>query len=79
MSTAPSSEPSRWQPTGSNLPISRKVRLALGEYEVQLEVSQDGGLLGVTEVSVSRDFRSQRQRIDARGFHDVLDIYEAES
>ena len=67
------------QPTGSNLPTSRTVRLNLGEYEVQLEVSQDGGLLGITEVSVRRDFRSQRQRIDARGFNDVLDIYEPES
>jgi hypothetical protein len=78
MTAMPAADAGIPQPTGSILPASRTVTCTFDEYEVQIALGQDGRFLGIVGVSVKKDFRSLRQRIDSRGSHDVLDIYEPE-
>ena len=68
-------QPDKYEPTGSTWPERHSVTRNIGQYEVHFEMTKDGRILGIVGFSMKRDFRSQRQRIDSLGSHDVLDIY----
>lgn len=68
-----------YSPTGNSEPSSRVARCSFGKYTVEVEIGPDDEFRGVVGVSVRKDFRSQKQKIESRGYHDVTDLYEAES
>jgi len=47
-----------------------------GKYEVTVELSPDNKFIGISEIKVNKDFRSYKQRIVSKGFHDVDEFYK---
>ena len=66
------------EPTGASEPPLRMVTRTFGKYEIQVQLAPDGRFVGIVGISVKKDFRSQKQKIESRGFHDVMDLYESE-
>jgi hypothetical protein len=46
-----------------------------GRYQIRVEVNATNQFIGITEVSLNRDFLSHEQRIARQGFHDVEQFY----
>ncbi len=55
--------------------IHRKSFL-FGPYKIVAIVTEDGKLVGIAEVQVSKEFLSLEQRIASSGSYDVADLYE---
>jgi hypothetical protein len=63
---------------GEQLTASRTqiVTVPFGPYEVALRVTEEGRLLDVQGVRITRDFRSTRQKLDGAGYQDVEEFYQ---
>ena len=46
------------------------------KYEITVKVSLDNEFIGISKVKVNKDFRSYKQRIVSKGFHDVDEFYK---
>ena len=46
------------------------------EYEIVVEVTQEGHFVGIVEIRIKQDFLSPVQRAAASGYHDVESFYE---
>lgn len=46
------------------------------KYEVTVELTPDNKFIGISEIKVNKDFRSYKQRIITKGFHDVDEFYK---
>jgi len=44
-------------------------------YEITIKLSQDNKFCDILEVKINEDFRSYKQKIASRGFHDVEKFY----
>jgi hypothetical protein len=55
------------------------IRVLFGPYEVTLALGPRNELLGIQQIAISQDFRSQKQKLDTLGFHDVGTFYDEES
>lgn len=55
---------------------AREVRCDVGKYVVKVQLTPENKFLGVVEVSIRKDFRSQEQRLRATSHHDVSGYYD---
>lgn len=60
-------------------PAPHFARALFGPYEVILILGPQNEFLGIQGIAISEDFRSQQQRLNALGSHDVGDMYDDES
>jgi hypothetical protein len=56
---------------------TREVRCEVGKYVVKVQLTPQNEFLGVVEVSIRKDFRTQEQRIRATAYHDASESYES--
>lgn len=47
-----------------------------GKYEIAILLGPGNEFARITEVSVRKDFRSNKQKLENEGYHDVSDFYE---
>jgi len=52
------------------------VQVICGPYEVTLILGPQNEFLGIQQIAISQDFRSQQQKLASLRFHDVSDIYD---
>jgi hypothetical protein len=53
-----------------------EIKYPLGKYEVTIQLSPDNKFIGISEIRINKDFRSYKQRIVTKGFHDVEEFYK---
>lgn len=46
-----------------------------GKYNVIVKVSRDKKFVGISEIRINKDFRSYKQKLLTKGYHDVEDFY----
>jgi len=63
----------------SSTPSSKIVSVQFDRYTIRVKLGEANEFLGITEVAVSQDFRSLKQRLGSKGSHDVSDFYDLES
>jgi len=63
--------------TGITYPESKSVIYPFDKYEIEVKLTSDGKFLGITGISVNKDFRSYAQRLNSYGYID-LDKYYSE-
>lgn len=62
--------------TGGTGRSYKDVKCAFGRYVITVRLTDSDEFVGIVEVAVSRDFRSQGQRIASETYEDVADLYE---
>lgn len=53
----------------------KEVIYLFGKYEIKVKLSLTNEFIGIVEVKVNKDFRSYKQKITSKGFHDVEEFY----
>jgi len=56
--------------------IGQTVLYPFGPYEVLMRLSSSGEFIEIVEIRLNKDFRTFKQKVESRGYHDVNDIYE---
>jgi len=46
------------------------------KYQITVRLSLNNEFIGISKVKVNKDFRSYKQRIVSKGFHDVDEFYK---
>ena len=54
----------------------KEIVYPFGKYEIKVRLSPNNEFRGITEVKVTRDFLSYKQKISSKGFHDVEEFYK---
>ena len=54
---------------------SNQITYPFGKYNVTVKVSKDQKFVGISEIRINKDFRSYKQKLVPKGFHDVEDFY----
>jgi len=47
-----------------------------GPYTILLRLKENNEFIDIVEVRIEKDFRSIKERIESRSFHDVSDLYK---
>jgi len=47
-----------------------------GKYEVTIKLSLNNEFIEIQKIKVNKDFRSYKQKMISKGFHDVDEFYE---
>jgi uncharacterized membrane protein len=55
---------------------SNQITCPFGKYNVTVKVSKDQKFVGISEIRINKDFRSYRQKLMPKGYHDVEDFYK---
>jgi hypothetical protein len=54
---------------------SSQITYPFGKYNVTVKVSKDQKFVGISEIRINKDFRSYKQKLVPKGYHDVEDFY----
>lgn len=62
---------------GSSLrQTSNQIKYPFGKFNVTVNVTKNNRFIGISEIKVNKDFRSYKQKIANKGYHDVEDFYK---
>ncbi len=64
--------------TGSeeNIKKVKEIRVPFDKYIIKVGLSPTNEFLGITEIEISKDFRSEREKMKSKPFYDVDKYYE---
>lgn len=64
--------------TGSeeNIKKVKEIRVPFDKYIVKVGLSPTNEFLGITEIEINKDFRSEREKMKSKPFYDVDEYYE---
>ena len=53
----------------------RFVIYPFGKYEIKVVLNSSDEFLGITEISINKDFLTHKQKMSIKGYHDVDEFY----
>lgn len=64
--------------TGGSILRKNKSQLVypFGKYNITVKLSNKNEFMGISEIRLNKDFRSYKQRLVTKGYHDVEDFYK---